>query len=108
MHLSRTASQMERYDAYRWLSNTGSEPGIDVNQDPGRYAELKDEVGVTVVDYATNGSASRVDLPGSKLDIWLNSNEGKRPVSPAPGQNEKKGDERPRKSVRWIHLDGEF
>lgn len=110
MHQSHSHSQNERYDAYRWLSNTGSEPGIDVRQDPGRYAELDDEVGVTVVDYATDGTASRVDLPGSKLETWLNSQDGKRPVSPAPqtpGLDEKKANDRPRKSVRWINLDGE-
>ncbi|KAG7571526.1 hypothetical protein FFLO_00542 [Filobasidium floriforme] len=109
MHQSYSHSQNERYDAYRWLSNTGSEPGIDVRQDPGRYAELDDEVGVTVVDYATDGTASRVDLPGSKLETWLNSQDGKRPVSPAPqtpGLDEKKANDRPRKSVRWINLDG--
>ena len=104
-HLSRTKSQTEKYNNYRWLSNTGSEPGIDVTQDPGRYAEMKDEVQVTVVDYSDDGPATRVDLPGKKLERWLNSDSGRRPVSPAAG---KAGDEKKktRKSVRWINLDG--
>jgi hypothetical protein len=43
------------------------------------------------------------------LETWLNSQDGKRPVSPAPqtpGLDEKKANDRPRKSVRWINLDG--
>ena len=89
---------------YHWLSNTGSEPGVDVTQDVGDYANLKDPVRVTIVDYSSDGQGTRVDVPGKKLKMWLNSPDGERPVIPKPGTH---GDEKDKlRSVRWINVDG--
>lgn len=64
---------------YRWLYNTGSEPGVDVTKDPGVYRSLNTPVRVTVVDYDSYGNGTRVDVPGSKLKEWLESEDGQRP-----------------------------
>jgi hypothetical protein len=109
---STASSTTEKYKNYKWLSNTGSEPGVNVNEPPGRYSELVDEVSVTVVDYASDGSASRVDLPGAVLGEWLEGEDGRREVSPdTTGAGEEKaggkGKSGVRKSVRWINVDGE-
>lgn len=101
----QSQSQSEKYNHYRYLSNTGSEPGIDVTQPPARYAKLKDACQVTVVDYsdADGVEATRVDMDGAELQGWLNSEEGRRPAN-----KEVKGakGEKKSKSVRWINLDG--
>ncbi|KAJ9123864.1 hypothetical protein QFC24_003641 [Naganishia onofrii] len=89
---------------YHWLSNTGSEPGVDVTQDVGDYVNLTDPVRVTIVDYSSDGQGTRVDVPGKKLKMWLNSADGQRPVQPMPGTE---GDQQEKKrSVRWINVDG--
>ncbi|KAJ9110459.1 hypothetical protein QFC19_001585 [Naganishia cerealis] len=89
---------------YHWLSNTGSEPGVDVTQDVGDYKHLTDPVRVTIVDYSSDGQGTRVDVPGKKLKMWLNSPDGERPVQPTPGMQ---GDQQEkRRSVRWINVDG--
>lgn len=89
---------------YHWLSNTGSEPGVDVTQDVGDYANLTTPVRVTIVDYSSDGQGTRVDVPGKKLKMWLNSPDGQRPVQPRPGTQ---GDDKDRpRSVRWINVDG--
>jgi hypothetical protein len=89
---------------YHWLSNTGSEPGVDVTQDVGDYVNLTDPVRVTIVDYSSDGQGTRVDVPGKKLKMWLNSPDGQRPVQPQPGMQ---GDDKDRlRSVRWINVDG--
>lgn len=89
---------------YHWLSNTGSEPGVDVTQDVGDYVNLRDPVRVTIVDYSSDGQGTRVDVPGKKLKMWLNSADGQRPVTPQPGTT---GDSKDKlRSVRWINVDG--
>jgi hypothetical protein len=89
---------------YHWLSNTGSEPGVDVTQDVGDYVNLRDPVRVTIVDYSSDGQGTRVDVPGKKLKMWLNSADGERPVIPQPGTT---GDDKNKlRSVRWINVDG--
>ncbi|KAJ9123273.1 hypothetical protein QFC22_001471 [Naganishia vaughanmartiniae] len=89
---------------YHWLSNTGSEPGVDVTQDVGDYVNLTDPVRVTIVDYSSDGQGTRVDVPGKKLKMWLNSADGERPVQPSAGTE---GDHHEKKrSVRWINVDG--
>lgn len=89
---------------YHWLSNTGSEPGVDVTQDVGDYVNLTDPVRVTIVDYSSDGQGTRVDVPGKKLKMWLNSPDGQRPIQPQPGTQ---GDDKDRlRSVRWINVDG--
>ncbi|KAJ9107443.1 hypothetical protein QFC21_000896 [Naganishia friedmannii] len=90
---------------YHWLSNTGSEPGVDVTQDVGDYVNLTDPVRVTIVDYSSDGQGTRVDVPGKKLKMWLNSVDGARPVQPTPGTE---GDQQQegKRSVRWINVDG--
>jgi Mg2+ and Co2+ transporter CorA len=59
---------------------------------------------VTIVDYSSDGQGTRVDVPGKKLKMWLNSPDGQRPVQPQPGTQ---GDDKEKlRSVRWINVDG--
>lgn len=125
--LPSSISGTQLHTSYKWLSNTGSEPGVDVTQDPGKYAALTDSVTVTVVDYANDGSGTRVDIPGHKFGRWLDSSDGQRAVIPDPdamknqqfmslAQGSRRAEKdlkraikegrTPLRSVRWINVDG--
>jgi hypothetical protein len=121
-HLSSTFSA-EPKPYYQHLTNTGSEPGVDVTRDAADYAHLKTQTRVTVrervtcvhsrvlaesrglvllqvVDYNSDGEGFRVDLPGDQLEAWLKGDDGQRP---SVGGME---DKTPGRSVRWINVDG--
>lgn len=120
---------------YRWLYNTGDEPGVDVRKAPGVYAKLRDPARCTIVDYDDRGQGTRVDVPGAKLREWLESEDGRRPsdeddpreegerqnslegaaATPPARQQSTGGSPHPqqqppsgssRRSVRWINVDG--
>ncbi len=109
--------------SYQHLTNTGSEPGVDVNKESDRleYEHLSAATRVTVshaipirspprpwlnplqvVDYTSDGHGSRVDIPGEDFEEWLQSEDGQRLPCDCPPEKDKETG----KSVRWINVDG--
>nr|ODN85739.1 hypothetical protein L203_04613 [Cryptococcus depauperatus CBS 7841] len=88
----------------RWhtlaASGTGDEPGVDVQsqRDEQTYGHLRGESRIEVVDYAPSvgGMNWTVALDGDRLQDWLESPHGRRPL----------GDDGKPLGVRWLHVDG--